>query len=239
MRRRFTATGILLAATALLAGAPVRAQDAPDIPEPMIFDMVRALGAERGELEVNTLAQMSPWESGTVEWAPEIEYALVDGFAAELELPFVNGRLTELKFGLQGTFGTFNDGQSIHGVQYLGIHDRHDGSYSSTLVYILGQRLSSRLSSVTMVGIGGVDLGSRRDGGALIVNQSVFADVSDRNIAGVEVNFEGGRDGGLLVMPQLHHTLSPGFQLQVGFGVEKNRGSDATPRIGARLIREL
>jgi hypothetical protein len=31
----------------------------PAIPEPMIFDMVRPLGARRGELEVNALAKVN------------------------------------------------------------------------------------------------------------------------------------------------------------------------------------
>ncbi|WP_241557346.1 hypothetical protein [Croceibacterium ferulae] len=239
MLRSFCGSAVLMVAAALSCATSAQANNAPDIPEPMVFDMVRALGAEQGELEINTLAQMSPWDSGRVEWAPEIEYALFDRFAVELELPFENTRLSELKFGLQGTFGTFNNGQAIHGVQYLGIHDRHDGSYTSTLVYILGQRLGARLSSVTMVGIGGVDLGSRKGHNAMIVNHSVFADLSDRSTAGVEVNFEGGRQGGLLLMPQMHHTLAPGTQLQAGFGVEKNRGASTTPRFGVRLIREL
>ena len=40
-----------------LAAAPAAAESRyPVIPEPMVFDMMRPLGAARGELEVNALA---------------------------------------------------------------------------------------------------------------------------------------------------------------------------------------
>ncbi len=228
-----------LVSTPDTASAPRRAQTRPERPEPMVFDMVRGLGARQGELEVNTLAQLALADGERVAWAPEIEYALIDGFAAELELPFEGGRLAELKFGLQGTFGTSRDGRVIHGVQYLGIHDRHDGGYASTLVYIVGQRLGARLSSITMVGLDDIRLAGRAGHNGLIVNHSVFAELSDSNIAGLEVNFKGGREGGVLLMPQLHHALAPGFNLQGGVGIERNRGERAKPRVGLRLIREL
>ena len=44
------------------------------IPEPMVFDLVRGLGADKGELEVNVLG-VFPLESSDpreTEWAPEI-----------------------------------------------------------------------------------------------------------------------------------------------------------------------
>lgn len=51
----------LIAALSLLvltmSVCPAHAGDYPDVPEPMVFDMVRPLGARAGELEVNTLAQ--------------------------------------------------------------------------------------------------------------------------------------------------------------------------------------
>ena len=52
---------------------------APIIPEPMVFDLVRPLGALKGELEGNTLveiplAQTDPSDP-SVFWAPEVEAA--------------------------------------------------------------------------------------------------------------------------------------------------------------------
>ena len=78
----------LYAPLLLLASVPAGAQEAPEIAEPMVFDLVRPLGARRGELEVNALAQRNlSGPDRNVEWAPEIEYAVADGFAVELELP--------------------------------------------------------------------------------------------------------------------------------------------------------
>ena len=49
----------------------------PVIPEPMLFDLMRPLGAERGELEVNTLVRPSVGRNATgVAWAPEVEWPL-------------------------------------------------------------------------------------------------------------------------------------------------------------------
>jgi hypothetical protein len=62
------------------------------IPEPLNFDLVRGLGARQGELEINSLADfpLNNTSNRGVEWAPEIEYALFNNFAIELEFPFKN-----------------------------------------------------------------------------------------------------------------------------------------------------
>ncbi len=85
-------------------------EEGPRIPEPMVFDLIRPLGAKRGEAELNSLGRIplsrkarqvdgvsdplglvrrSQDRQGT-EWAPEIEYALTDGLAVEFELPMEN-----------------------------------------------------------------------------------------------------------------------------------------------------
>src|SRR5690606_10266294 len=56
-------------------------------PEPMIYDLVRGLDAEAGELEINALVRIHPDRDGArLSYAPEVELALLDGFAVELEL---------------------------------------------------------------------------------------------------------------------------------------------------------
>src|SRR5688572_24541264 len=70
--------------------------DLRTIPEPLAFDLVRGLGAARGELEVNTLGVVSLRRPG-IHWAPEVEYAFLDGHAFELELPFANQRFGGVK----------------------------------------------------------------------------------------------------------------------------------------------
>ena len=47
------------------------------------------------------------------------------------------------------------------------------------------------------------------------------------------------REGGVLVMPQIHRKLGASFNIQAGLGVERNRGDVARPRAGIRIIREL
>jgi hypothetical protein len=72
----------------------------PIIPEPMVFDMVRPLGARRGELEVNVLGLVPLKRDGgapAIEWAPEVEWAIRDGFAVEFELPFRRVRQASLR----------------------------------------------------------------------------------------------------------------------------------------------
>lgn len=223
----------------LIAAAPAQAESYPAIPEPMIFDMMRPLGARQGELEINTLAQVPLSGDATVEWAPEIEYALADGFAIEFELPFEDMRLTELKLGLQATFGTLNDGRSAHGVQYLGIYDRHTHRYSNTVAYMFGHRFNDRWSSMSMIGLGEIAPGRGRGHNALIVNQSVFADAGPGSTLGLEFNYKGGEEGGILLMPQLHQDIGYGLNLQGGIGIQKERHEVARPRLALRLIREL
>ena len=77
----------------------IEARDGPRIPEPMVFDLVRGLGARRGELEFNTLS-LVPFRHGgpKYEWAPEIEWAVADGFAVEYELPIFDTRIVAQKF---------------------------------------------------------------------------------------------------------------------------------------------
>src|SRR5690606_33047962 len=72
---------------------------APHIPEPLAFDLVRGLGARKGELEVNVLLEVPV--GGVPHWAPEVEWALADGAALELELPIRGTELEAIKFASQ------------------------------------------------------------------------------------------------------------------------------------------
>jgi len=211
----------------------------PAIPEPMIFDMVRPLGARRGELEVNALAQVNLSGPGRhVEWAPEVEYAVVDGFAVEIELPFTDGRLTDYKIGLQGTLSTFRGGRSIHGVQYLGLHNRRDGGWSSSLLYLLGNRFGESLSTMTMIGAGDVTLKSTK-GTGLIINHTTFWDVDPETVLGFEVNRQTGASQYWLLMPQLHRAIGKKVSAQIGAGAERGHVGPLRPRVGLRIIREF
>lgn len=212
----------------------------PDVPEPMVFDMMRPLGAKRGQMEANTLAATSLSGSDrTIQWAPEVEYALADGFAIEGELPFEDGRLTELKLGLQAAFGTLNGGSSAHGVQYLGIYDRHVRYYRSSFAYMFVHRYNPRWSSVSMAGLGDISVSGGRGRNTAIVNHSFFYDSTEGQILGLEFNYRGGADGYVLAMPQIHQRLARKVNVQAALGAERPHGGVVRPRAGVRLIREF
>ncbi|GGB62001.1 hypothetical protein [Blastomonas aquatica] len=219
--------------------APVIAQDIPNVPEPLVFDMVRPLGAKRGELEINTLVQQNlSGPDRAVEWAPEIEYAVADGLAIELELPIEGLSVTDYKMGLQGTIGTFAGGRGIHGIQYLGLYNRGDRRWESTLVYIAGFRFDDRWSTLSMVGFGDVTFSgpSNRN---LIVNHTTFYSLTPQSHLGVEINTRRGGDDFTLVMPQAQFHLARGLSLQAGLGAARHSGEPWRPRAGARLIKEF
>lgn len=237
------APATILLATILLAavGTGAAAQTGyPVIPEPMIFDMMRPLGAQKGETEVNALAITgSPFRPREAEWAPEVEYAFADGKAIEFELPFNGARLEALKLGLQAAFGASADGRSAHGVQYLGIYDRDSGDYSHTLLYMAGHRFSSRWSTMTMIGLDDIALRRRAGRNALLVNQATFYDVRPGTVTGLEVNVAGGQQGLVRAAPQLHQRLADKVNVQLAAGAEKERHHRVRPVLGVRLVREL
>lgn len=222
-----------------LAAATAAAASGPHVPEPMVFDMVRPLGAARGEAEVNTLAQVPIGRrGGPVDWAPEIEMAVADGFAVELELPFRGGRVIEYKLGLQGSFGTFDGGRAVHGVQYLGIWDRKAQRYENTLLYMVGHRFDPRWSMIAMAGAGELSFSAGHRPVALI-NHATFYDADDRTVVGLELNARTGPARGLLVMPQVHRKLPASFSLQAGIGARKVAAQAARPQVTVRLIKEI
>lgn len=189
----------------------------PHIPEPLLFDLVRPLGARKGELEVNALVQHG--EHGQLEWAPEIEYAFADGYAVELELPYHNSRLSEYKLALQGTLGTLRENTMVHGWQVIARRERHEDTYSADAVYLNGMALPNSWSLFTMTGLRRSEFSS--DGQTLgLFNASVFYDWSQRLTLGVEVNNEigPGFDWRTRLIPQLHYDLGSNATLQAGIG---------------------
>lgn len=238
---RIAPAAIPFAIALFAAATPIAAQTTyPDIPEPMIFDMMRPLGARKGEAEVNALAMTtSPFRPRSAEWAPEIEYAFADGKAIEFELPFDGARLEALKLGLQAAFGASADGRSAHGVQYLGIYDRETGRYSNSLLYMAGHRFSGRWSMMNMVGLDDIALARRAGRNALLLNHATFYDAKPGTTVGIEVNVAGGRERLVRVTPQLHQRVANKVAVQAGAGVEKHRHRRARPALGVRLVREL
>jgi hypothetical protein len=232
----------------LSGGEPFGAEDggmednAPSIPEPLFFDLVRGLGAHRGEFEMNVLGMFplnrtgpggpqdfDPFglfpgsqDEGGVEWAPEIEYAVMDGLAFEFELPFEDGQLEAYKFASQYTFGTAFENRFIHGTQAIVEPDIHFDVWDVTLLYLAGIQFNRTWSALGMIGArpqieesAGV---THTDG---ILNVSVFADVAEDLTLGLETNLTFGERERttFLLLPQLDYELTDELQLQAGLGV--------------------
>lgn len=189
----------------------------PHIPEPMVFDLVRPLGVTKGELEMNSLMRYS--HHGHFEWSPEIEYALFDGFALELEMPFENLQLQEYKIAAQGTFGVFDNQHFIHGWQAIGYYDRHSHEYTGDLLYLNGYSTHNNWSFFNMFGI---RIGQHENGiiPTGLLNNSMFYAFSERFTAGIELNneFNHAKRWNYLVTPQLHIDMSQNVSLQLGAG---------------------
>lgn len=213
---------------------------APHIPEPLAFDLVRGLGARKGEFEMNTLVLM-PWtRPGDADWAPEIEWAPRDNFAVELELPIHGDQLKALKLALQFTFPRARARKFIAGWQLIGEYLPGERALATTSMFLAGYRLSRRWSVLGMVGAR-LDW-SRRPfacGPSLLANPSVFVDLGERVTLGVEHNVDLGVDHvAARALPQLHVQLGRRWRLQLGAGVQV-----AARRVagvgGLRLIFEL
>lgn len=213
--------------------------DTPRIPEPMVFDLVRPLGARRGEAEVNVLGVLPLNRNlGEAEWAPEVEIALADGFAIEFELPFEEWSLKAYKFAGQLTFGTaFND-SFIHGAQGILEYDKDTGNLTPTLLYLAGVQFDEKWSALAMAGLRteleGDDRGNRTE---TLFNFSLFRHVGDYTTVGLETNYSASLVGGteFRLMPQVHQELQDHIMIQFGSGCLFTQEA-TVPEAAMRLI---
>ncbi|MEQ1836359.1 MAG: hypothetical protein ABL862_08000 [Candidatus Nitrotoga sp.] len=219
-----------------IEGSATLSSVVPHIPEPLLFDLVRPLGAKKGELEVNTLA-LKPLKGGTAEWAPEIEYVFADNYAFELELPFENSNFTNYKFALQGTLSNPLTVGMIQGWQVIGEKNRGTGKYSADALYINGYRLSEVWSTLNMLGIRRTVFGG--DGKTIaLMNNNLFYDYSQRLTYGIELNHEINQKGQwhYSVTPQIHLDLNHHITLQTGLGFSRlNENGSAGKLFAMRL----
>lgn len=214
----------------------------PHLPEPMVFDLVRGLGARQWEVEANSLFMM-PIDPDNLhlEWAPEVEVAVADGFALELELPMVNEEVRSLKFAAQLTFGTGFDGHFIHGAQAIVEYELAHEAVETTLLYIAGVELDSTWGLLGMAGVRAT-VGSGVDPFALelLLNGNLFARVADILVLGMEVNYatDLSERQRLLLMPQAHISIGEHVRWQLGVGLTAS--GDAKGAVASsRIILEL
>jgi len=233
----------------------------PNVPEPMVFDLIRPLGVRRGELEVNVLgfvpfrrtrarnpqfsfitgADQSVQRRAAFEWAPEIEYGLFDNFALEFELPMAEGRVEAYKGAAQYTLGTAFNEQFIHGFQGILFVDRTNGAVTPTILYLAALRLDPIYSLQAMIGFshefGGENLSSPS---LVLLNLALFAEVSEKWTLGVEANYISELEGAaeLLLMPQAHWNFTDKWSIQFGVGTRAEEGNFSAEAV-FRLIREF
>jgi hypothetical protein len=201
--------------------------------------MVRGLGAEQGEIEANVLV-LVPTSPAQAIWAPEIEAAVIDNFALELEAGFVNADFELIKFALQGTLGMDEERGLGHGIQGLFEYLPDPKVFLATALYVLGARLGGPVSLVSLIGPAvetHVD-GSGTEGG-VFVNFTFFWAPHPRVVVGSEQNFEWFPSIYLVrVMPQVHWQIHARFQWQAGFGY-RNLDGKSSAEASTRLIVEF
>jgi len=223
----------------------------PHIPEPLAFDLVRGLGAYRGEFEMNNLALID-MTSGETKWAPEVEWAVADGVAVELEVPIRNTEVEAVKVAGQWTAPALQRSpRTLHGIQTFVEVSTSDATPSATAVYIVGARVSSCFSFLGMLGgHGSVPRRNAAGSSAVVVNGSTFLDLGERATIGLETNLVTSSDvsttrrrgwatpeAALRLLPQFHLQIGRRVRLQLGVGVEGTLKGMA-PLAGLRVIVE-
>ncbi len=210
----------------------------PRIPEPMVVDLIRPLGAKRGEFEVNSLFRLNPTQRPRqLQWAPEVEYAFWDGYGVEFEVPSENARIANWKGALQGTLPGPHPTKFIHGWQAIGEVARGREVAQIDMLYLAGARWHRHWSAFSMTGL-------RRElhdtsGSAFLGNYSLFFHQRDSVTYGLESNFKSRGVSGptRLFMPQVQ-LRGNRLNLQFGAGWLSTSRAHAL-QIGWRLSREF
>ncbi|MEB3223329.1 MAG: hypothetical protein VKS61_14735 [Candidatus Sericytochromatia bacterium] len=232
-----------LLAAAVLAGlaAPALAEEAgppPEynwVPEPMLFDLIRSLGAKAGEREVGVGLHRRADE---LELGTEVELMVADGHGLELELVNPQGESRGVRGVYQATLGRLLDGRVLHGPHLVGAYAPGLSRTEASAVYVVTARLSPQWTLLAMAG-GRLDHGAApaaegaeaAPGAAeltrgAVLNASLFRDLSDSFIVGLEGTWEQRPTGlgELELMPQLRWDLDEGLHVQAGLGLTSEAG---------------
>jgi hypothetical protein len=117
--------------------------------------------------------------------------------------------------------------------------------WTPVALYLAGLRFNKTWSAFGMFGFGVGPLVfpfedlPPQTGTELIVNLSLFADITDDFVLGVETNTSQSLRGPseFLVMPQMHWTASENIKVQFGYGMRDN-GAKQFGELGFRVIFE-
>ena len=220
--------GVLFLSYNSVIGQDITVKETVSIPEPLMFDLVRGLGAKQGELEINSLADfpLNNSSNRAVEWAPEIEYAIFDNFAVELEFPFTDFELEAYKMAIQWTIGSSKSNKFIHGIQVIGEKYIHDDILELNFLYVPAYRFNEVWSAIGLFGVmveSGSD--SPKNNTTIILNASLFANLDEHTVVGLEINNTDptfhkvdNNEMELLILPQAHYEFESGLSFQIGIG---------------------
>lgn len=191
-----------------------------EIPEPLVFDMVRRLNSHQGEFEFNTLFRYEGTEKASgILYAPEFEYAFADGFAGELELPIEEGQLSSVKVALQSAIGTIERGKIENGVQAIYEQELKTAHKEVSILAINGFEFENRISVLSLIGPVVKSEDSRSKWG-ILANGSIFYDTSREIDVALEINYRKVADelSDLKIIPQFHLLAARDVKFQFGFG---------------------
>lgn len=213
--------------------SPLAAQQDPNphVPEPLLFDLVRGLGATQGELEVNALYRHD-FRAGRdrLLWNPEVEIVVRDGVALELEFAMNREAVESVKLMTQITFGTPVPGRYIHGTQIIGEQSGIDGGYDIAALYVAALRFSPTWSLSFLQGAKYGPGSENPNAGYLawLGNATVFAETQLATF-GLEANVESPRTDNptIRLTPQIHWQRRQ-FAVQGGVGVAVSSGTERT-----------
>jgi hypothetical protein len=212
------------------------------IPEPMVFDLVRPLGAEKGEIEINTLFQQPlTGRHRTLQWASEIEGTYAEGHAIEFELPVEGVELESYKVAMQSKLPARKSPYFTHGWQGIFEKGRRGFAWETAHLYLTGIRWHPRWSIMSLHGPRYHQPRGAAGQWSMLANNTIFYQAPRRPVIGLETNLELSRTRGnyALVMPQMHVHLGARIQFQFGVGVERSPGQSMNAAASWRLIREF
>jgi len=215
---------------------PLRAADAPPIPEPLHFDLIRNLGSGRNELEANVLATTT---FDSIAWGPEVEWTPVKNFGVELETPFENERITSLKAGAQWTIGSLADRRLEVGTIALYEHSLRGGQHRATLGAITGVRFTRVVQALAIVGPT-LSFRHAQPAPGATIHPSVFIQMSRYLTTGIELGYRTARGerAAATVLPQIQLNPTHHLKLQLGAGAAAESGRRGRPFAAVRISYE-
>lgn len=191
-----------------------------EIPEPMVFDLVRRLNSHKGEYEFNSLFRFEGIERASgLLYAPEFEYAFADGFAGELELPVADGQLDSIKVALQSKIGQIKKGHLENGVQVIYEHSVKNADKEISLLSIQGMKFSPKFAFITIIG-GLAHVQRERTDWGVLANGTLFYNNSREIDFAIETNYRKveNEPSELKLIPQFHLLFAKDVKVQLGVG---------------------